>query len=351
MYFPLARSFADVVSRKQKTMVKAVDGVDLRMEEGRVIGLVGESGCGKTTLGKVIGGLYRPTQGTVYYKPSEALAEDLARNGIPSVGERDGQLYDITKMDRGTLQKLRKETQVVLQDPYGALNPRMSVAEIVEEPLIIEGRMGHKERSEKVMKALEEVKLSPPEEFVGRYPFQLSGGQRQRVNLARAIILGPRLVVADEPVSMLDVSIRAEILKLMMELKNTLKLTYLFITHDLAVASIICDYINVMYLGKVVEAGPANEVLTNPHHPYTKALLAAVPSPDPKGRWLLKEVPITGEVPAATNIPEACRFHTRCPYAWELCKQKEPGEFIVGKEHWASCWLYEKGESRAAVGK
>ncbi len=346
MYFSLARSITEILARRSR-VVKAVDGVNILIERGKVTCLVGESGCGKTTLGKLIVDLYRPTEGSIYYRPSEQLSKVLLEEGVPYIESKGGLMFDISRVRGRALKMLRREIQIVFQDPYGSLNPRMTIKDILEEPLIIHGYKDEKERLEMVVKALEDVKLTPPEEFLNRYPFQLSGGQRQRVNIARAIILGPRLVVADEPVSMLDVSIRAEILKLMLDLKEQKNLTYVFITHDLAVANIICDYINVMYLGRIVEHGPTDEILLRPKHPYTQALIAAVPTPDPKGRWRIKEVPIIGEIPSAISIPPGCRFHPRCPFAMDICKSEDPPFFEVGPKHYSACWL-NKEEQRSS---
>ncbi|MCC6062110.1 MAG: ABC transporter ATP-binding protein [Desulfurococcales archaeon] len=339
VYFSLARSLTEVLTFKKGRNVRAVDGVNIYLPRNKVTCLVGESGCGKTTLGRSIIGLIRPTEGRIYYKPSKELEELMEKEGV----SKREDFYDITDVSGKIYKLLRRELQIVFQDPYGSLNPRMTVKEILEEPLIIHGiGESEDERLEMVIKALTDVKLTPPEEFLNLYPFQLSGGQRQRVNIARALILGAKVVVADEPVSMLDVSIRAEILKLMLDLKENRDLTYLFITHDLAVASIICDYINIMYLGKIVERGPTDEVIKNPKHPYTQALLVAVPQPDPKGRWIIKEVPIKGEVPSAINIPPGCRFHLRCLYAMDICQREEPPEYLVGKDHYSACWLHKE---------
>lgn len=339
VYFSLARSLSEIITFKKARYVRAVDGVTLYLPRNKVTCLVGESGCGKTTLGRAMIGLVKPVSGRIYYKPSSKEIIDLIEEKmIPKKGD----FYDITDVPGDVYKLLRRELQIVFQDPYGSLNPRMTIKEILEEPLIIH-RIGESEseRLEMVIKALQDVKLTPPEEFLNLYPFQLSGGQRQRVNIARALILGAKVIVADEPVSMLDVSIRSEILKLMLDLMQTKDLTYLFITHDLAVANIICDYLNIMYLGKIVESGPTDEVIKNPKHPYTQALLAAVPMPDPKGRWHIKEVPIKGEVPSAINIPSGCRFHPRCLYAFDKCYTQEPPYFEVGPRHYSQCWLHE----------
>lgn len=340
VYFSLARSLTEIITFRSGRSVKAVDGVTLHLPRNKVTCLVGESGCGKTTLGRAIIGLVKPVNGRIYYKPSsDEIIKVLEEEKIPS---KEG-FYDITDVSGKTYKMLRRELQIIFQDPYGSLNPRMTIKEILEEPLIIHG-IGDTpdERLEMIVRALRDVKLTPPEEFLNLYPFQLSGGQRQRVNIARAMILGAKVVVADEPVSMLDVSIRSEILKLMLDLKDSKGLTYLFITHDLAVASVICDYINIMYLGRIVEQGPTERVIKNPAHPYTQALLIAVPQPDPKGRWIIKDVPIKGEVPSAINIPPGCRFHPRCLYAMEKCSREDPSFFEVEPGHYSACWLHEK---------
>ncbi len=341
MYFSLARSLTEIIMRRAGRVVKAVDGVNIGVEEGKVSCLVGESGCGKTTLGKLMVNLYKPTGGELFFKPSKRLYDQLLNEeSVEKLKLENGEvLFNILNLPKKYAKPLRREIQIVFQDPYGSLNPRMTLREILEEPLIIHGYEDKNERLEMVIRALEDVRLTPPEEFISRYPFQLSGGQRQRVNIARALILGPRLIVADEPVSMLDVSIRAEILKLMLDLKEEKNLTYIFITHDLAVASIICDYIYVMYLGRIVEFGETDRVIKDPKHPYTQALLAAVPQPDPSGRWKIKELPIKGEVPSAINIPPGCRFHPRCPYVMDVCKRDDPPYFNVGENHYSACWL------------
>ncbi|NOZ88883.1 MAG: ABC transporter ATP-binding protein, partial [Crenarchaeota archaeon] len=244
------------------------------------------------------------------------------------------------------LRVLRREMQIVYQDPYSSLNPRYTIRYTLEEPLIIHRIGDEEERLRRVAEMLEAVKLTPVEDFLDRYPHQLSGGQRQRVAIARAFILNPRLVVADEPVSMLDVSIRAEILELLMELRDKFRTSLLFITHDLAVARLICDRIAVMYLGRIVELGPAREVIEEPRHPYTRALIAAIPEPDPENRKRFREVPIKGEVPSAVNIPKGCRFRPRCvaydqtPEVRASCERREPPLFEVGPDHYVACWLY-----------
>lgn len=277
------------------TLVKAVDGVSFELKEGEVFGLVGESGCGKTTLGRSILRLTEPTSGRVIF---------------------DGQ--DITHIPDSELRPLRRRMQIVFQDPHASLNPAMTVGRAVGHPLQIHGLVQSEEEAKhEVLRVLREVGLEPAEEIYERYPTDLSGGQKQRVVIARAMILNPSFVVADEAVAMLDMSVRARILELLMELKERYGLTYLFITHDLATAKFVCNRIAIMYLGKIVEMGLAKEIYDDPWHPYTKALLKAIPVPDPSKRGM--RIVATGEVPDAVAPPQGCRFHPRCPDAFYAC--------------------------------
>ncbi len=338
-YFPLRRGLKEILTMKPPRYVRAVDGVCFDMFIGEVFCLVGESGCGKTTTGRLITRLLTPTAGHIYYRPPKEVL-----NSIPSKYLSEDSYVDLAQNLPKRIDKIfRREIQIVFQDPFGSLDPRMTVYDILKEPLIVHGiGASEEERREMIYKALSEVKLVPPEQFMDRYPHMLSGGQRQRVALARAMILEPTVVVADEPVSMLDVSIRAEILQLMLDLQASRDLVYLFITHDLAVANYLCTRIAVMYLGKIVEMGPTDRVIDNPQHPYTKALIAAVPEPDPRNRFKIRQVPIKGEVPSAAAIPPGCRFHPRCPYAMDICRREEPELIKVEENHYAACWLLQR---------
>jgi len=349
VWFPLRKSFKDIITMAPTRYVKAVDGIAFTIGEGEVFALVGESGCGKTTTGRAILRLVEPTTGIIGYKPSENIFKKIVEAEGHEVLLETKTHIDVTKIKHKNMKSLRLEMQIVFQDPYASLNPRQSVLSALMEPLEIHGiGSSREERIEIVAKALEMVKLTPPEDFMYRYPHQLSGGQRQRVVIARAIILKPRFIVADEPLSMLDVSIRTDILKLMMELKNELGLSYLFITHDLALTRYIANRIAVMYLGKIVELGPAEKVLSKPLHPYTKALIKAIPEPEPSRRRELKELDIKGEVPSAIDIPYGCRFHPRCPaldkypQIANLCRTREPPLIEIEKDHYVACWLYRK---------
>jgi len=315
-YFPVRAGLLDILRRKPRLYIRAVDGVTFDIYEKEVFCLAGESGCGKTTTGRTILRLIEPTDGKIFFK-----------------GE------DVLNYTNEELKNFRRRAQIIFQDPYESLNPMMTVYSIVEEPLKVHKIGSKEERYDMVMRALEDVELKPPEDFIHRRPHELSGGQRQRVAIARALILNPEFIVADEPVSMLDMSIRAEILNLMLKLRDEHSLTYLFITHDLAVAKYICDRIAIMYLGKIVELGPAEEIIDNPLHPYTQALIAAVPTPDPEEK--IGEIPIKGEVPSPINIPRGCRFHPRCIYARPECKVREPKPIEVSKGHYVACLLYE----------
>ncbi len=313
-YFSARRTLLGAF-RKPQPDVRAVDGVSFELQRGEVLALVGESGCGKTTTAMSVLGLEEPSAGTILFE------------GRP--------LFETLHRDRS----LRQAIQMVFQDPYESLNPRMTIAQLVGEPLEV-----HKlyrtaeERRQKVYAALEEVGLRPAAEFANRLPHELSGGQRQRVVIAGALVTNPRLLVADEPVSMLDVSIRAEILMLLNELRRTHGISILFITHDLATAALFADRIAVMYLGRIVELGPTSELLQQPQHPYTKALLSVIPSPDPRHRR--QRIILRGETPNPADIPSGCRFHPRCPLAQETCRQHDP--VLARKQgHDVACLLVE----------
>jgi peptide/nickel transport system ATP-binding protein len=355
VYFPVRRSITEFLTMKPRRYVKAVDGVSFKLRIGESLCLVGESGSGKTTTGKAILGLVPVSGGSIRYRPKEETVKVLREEGV---GFSDG-FVDIAGLKFKQMKPLRKEIQIVFQDPYGSLNPRYTIGRILEEPLIIH-RIGEtsEERLEMVAKALESFKLIPPEDFMERYPHQLSGGQRQRVAIARAFITNPSLVIADEPVSMLDVSIRAEILELLNSLREKNNTSMIFITHDLAIARYACERIAIMYLGKIVEIGDVDLVIQNPIHPYTKALIEAIFEPDPSMRHKIKEIPIKGEIPSAVNIPTGCRFHPRCVELDQdrktlesLCTAKEPPlakpTTDAEPERRVACWRYIDREQHA----
>lgn len=312
-YFPVKRTILETLRKEPQKYVKAVDGISFEVKKGETLALIGESGCGKTTTGRVILRLIEPTDGKIIF---------------------DG--VDITQLDYETLRPYRRRMQMVFQDPYASLSPRMKIGDAIAHPLLIHNLATKEEAREMALKMLRRVGLTPEEEFYERYPHHLSGGQRQRVVIARAMILKPEFVVADEAVSMIDVSMRASILELLESFKKEYHLSMLFITHDIAVARLIADRIAVMYLGKIVEVGPTEEVLKNPVHPYTMALIQAVPSIVKREKK--KRIEITGEVPNAVNPPSGCRFHPRCPLMAEECRTKEPKLIEISKGHFVACY-------------
>ena len=310
-HFPVTRG---VIFQKQVGAVQAVDNLNFEIYQGETFGMVGESGCGKSTTGRAILQLHKPTAGKVYYEDTE-----------------------LTTATAQTMQRMRRNMQIIFQDPYASLNPRLTVGNIIAEPLEVHNIGTADERRERVQDLLRLVGLNPY--FVNRYPHEFSGGQRQRIGVARALALEPKFIVCDEPISALDVSIQAQVVNLLEKLQNELGLTYLFIAHDLSMVRHISDRVAVMYLGKMVELTTRDELYTNPLHPYTKALLSAVPVPDPMQETKRKRIILEGDVPSPIKPPTGCRFHPRCPIAEEICSQAVPEwrEAVAG--HWGACHL------------
>src|SRR6476659_533060 len=309
MHFPLTQG---IIFQKKVGAVQAVDGVSLSVKKGETLGLVGESGCGKSTTGRAILQLYKPTSGEVEF------------NG-----------KDLTKLDSGEMRKMRRHLQMIFQDPYASLNPRMTVGNIVSEPMQIHNLVPKRDRTQRVQELLETVGLNPY--FANRYPHEFSGGQRQRIGIARALAANPDFIVADEPISALDVSIQAQIMNLLERLQRERNLTYLFISHDLRAIRHVSDRVAVMYLGKLVEIAEAATIYREPLMPYTKALISAVPVPDPEVEATRQRIVLSGDVPSPINPPSGCRFHTRCPWAIEACKEVVPQLVEIKPAHFAAC--------------
>jgi oligopeptide/dipeptide ABC transporter ATP-binding protein len=312
-HYPVSKGFFS----KENYVVHAVDGVDIEIKEQETTGLVGESGCGKTTVGRLLIGLLKPTSGSVQFMGS-----------------------NIFDLDKGELDKLRREMQIIFQDPYASLNPRKTVRQILSRPFIVHDR-AQGDLENKILDLLETVGLSPAHRYIDRYPHEFSGGQRQRIAIARALALHPKFVVADEAVSSLDLSVKAQILNLMKALGEKFGTTYLFISHDLSVVRSFCDKVVVMYLGKIVESADVDDLFTSPLHPYTKGLLSATPIPNPRATRSAERIVLSGDVPSPIDLPTGCRFNARCPMATQKCLEEEPALRKTGENHMVACHLFE----------
>jgi oligopeptide/dipeptide ABC transporter ATP-binding protein len=322
-YFPIRKG----LFKKTVGQVKSVDAVNFFIEEGETLGLVGESGCGKTTTARCILRAITPTDGEIWFQTS------------------DQKLVDVTSLSKNEIRPLRREMQMIFQDPFASLNPRMNLLDLVGEPMLVNGLTNRKERTEQVAELLRLVGLRP--EYMRRFPHAFSGGQRQRIVIARALALNPRLVIADEPVSALDVSVQAQVINLLIDLQEEFNLALLFISHDLAVVEHVSHRIAVMYVGKLVEITDTRSLFRNPLHPYTEALLSAVPVPDP--RAIKEKIILKGDVASPINPPSGCRFHTRCPYVMDRCRSEEPALQEITLGHRVACHLREPNNAAAAL--
>ena len=322
MHFPLTQG---IVLQRVVGHVRAVDGISFAIERGKTMGLVGESGSGKTTIGRTIVRLYKPTSGQILF------------------GDQD-----LASLQGEDLRQLRRRVQMVFQDPFASLNPRYTIGSLVAEPMHVYNVASRTEIRERTAELLKVVGLRA--EYIDRYPHEFSGGQRQRIAVARALSINPEFVIADEPVSALDVSIRAQVLNLLQRLQEQFNLTYLFVSHDLSVVRHVADRIAVMYLGKIVELADRDELYRAPKHPYTRALLSAIPIPDPRIEKRRQRIILSGDLPSPINIPKGCRFHTRCPMAQEICRTEEPAfDRKAGREHFAACHFSEQVEAPTEI--
>ncbi|MBI4851705.1 MAG: dipeptide ABC transporter ATP-binding protein [Acidobacteria bacterium] len=317
VYFHLSGGLVDRLMGSKPRIVKAVDGVSFSIDKGETLGLVGESGCGKSTIGRAILQLIKPTNGEVLFQGK-----------------------NLAKLSNSEMRPFRRHLQMIFQNPYASLNPRMTIGDIISEPLIVFNNLSKENLDKQVQELMQRVGLNP--QYIKRYPHEFSGGQRQRIGIARALALKPDLIIADEPIAALDVSIQAQVMNLLQELQKDLSLAYLFISHDLRAVRHLSNRIAVMYLGKIVEVADANDIYQNPSHPYTQALISALPVPDPIVEKKRQRIVLQGDVPSPLNPPTGCRFHTRCPQVMDKCKTNEPKFVNIGKNHSVACFLADK---------